>query len=257
MRIIEIKCKTALSNSSLPGLDYSLNPYRGCQHNCIYCYVPNVLRIQRNEWGTFVDIRKNIPSVLSKELKNKKPGVVGISTITDPYQPIEKQYRLTRYCLEQLLRHDFPVCIQTKSSLILRDIDIIPCFSKAEVMITIATLNDDERRLLEPNSSPVKDRLDALKKYSEIGVKTSVFFGPIYPTIKKEDLPEIIDTFVENGVNEIMLDKFNLKPGILNPLEKLFPDHKNLLKDHSYFRQIFDETQKICKQKNLKAVSAF
>ena len=257
MRIKEIKCKTALSKSSLPGLDYSLNPYRGCQHNCIYCYVPNVLRIQRSEWGNFVEARKNIPAVLSKELKNKKPGVVGISTVTDPYQPVEKQYRLTRYCLEKLLRHDFPVCIQTKSSLIQRDIDIIPRFSKAEVMITIATLNEKERQVLEPNSSPIKERLNVLKKYSDVGVKTSVFFGPIYPTIKKEDLPEIIDTFIENGVNEIMLDKFNLKPGILDSLEKIFPDHKNLLKNYSYYKQIFDETQKICKQKNVKAISAF
>lgn len=257
MKVREIKCKTALSNSFLPGLDYSLNPYRGCQHNCTYCYVPNVLRIQRSEWGSFVDVRKNMPTVLSKELKNKKPGVVGISTVTDPYQPLEKQYRLTRYCLEQLLKHDFPVCIQTKSSLIQRDIDIIPSFSKVEVMISIATLNDDERRLLEPNSSPIEERLNVLKKYSEIGVKTNVFFGPICPTIKKEDLPEIIDMFVESGVNEIMLDKFNLKPGILNNLEKTFPNHKSLLIDNSYFKQIFDETQKICKQKNISVTSAF
>ena len=257
MRIREIKCKTALSNSSLPGLDYSLNPYRGCQHKCIYCYVPNFLRIQRKEWGDFIDVKKNIPTVLSKELKNRKPGAVGISTVTDPYQPVEKKYHLTRYCLEQLLRYDFPVCIQTKSSLIQRDIDIIPKFSKAEIMITISTLNDKERHILEPNSSPIKKRLDALKKYSETGVKTSVFFGPIYPTIKKEDLQEIIDTFVENGANEIMLDKFNLKPGILEPLEKIFPEHRNLLKDPSYFKQIFDETQKICRQKNVKAISAF
>jgi len=134
MRIREVKCKTALSKSNLPGLDYSLNPYRGCQHSCAYCYVPNVLRIKRNEWGSFVDVKTNIPNVLSKELRIKKPGVVGISTITDPYQPAENNYKLTRYCLEQLLRHDFPVCIQTKSDLVARDIDLISKFSKAEVM---------------------------------------------------------------------------------------------------------------------------
>ena len=94
MKIREVKCKSALSSSSLPGLDYSLNPYRGCQHNCAYCYVPNVLRIQRKEWGSFVEVKTNIPVVLSKELKKKKPGVVGLSTVTDPYQPIEKKYHL-------------------------------------------------------------------------------------------------------------------------------------------------------------------
>ena len=85
MKIRQIDCKTALSPSRLPGLDYSLNPYRGCEHNCAYCYVPNVLRISRENWGEFVDIKVNIPLILSKELKRKKPGVVAISTVTDPY----------------------------------------------------------------------------------------------------------------------------------------------------------------------------
>ena len=90
MKITEVECKTALSKSNLPGLDYSLNPYRGCQHSCAYCYVPNVLRIKRNNWGKFVDVKTNIPNVLSNELRKKKPGVVAISTVTDPYQAVEK-----------------------------------------------------------------------------------------------------------------------------------------------------------------------
>ena len=125
MKVTEITCKTALNPSSLPGLVYSLNPYRGCQHKCAYCYVPNVLRIKRCKWGEFVNVKTNIPVVLSKELRNKKQGVVAISTVTDPYQPIEKKYLLTRFCLEQLLRADFPISIQTKSDLVTRDINII------------------------------------------------------------------------------------------------------------------------------------
>ena len=97
MEIKKINCKSALSASRLPGLSYSLNPYRGCQHNCAYCYVPNVLRIKRDLWGDFIDVKTNIPIILSKELKKKKPGVVGLSTVTDPYQPIESKYKLTRY----------------------------------------------------------------------------------------------------------------------------------------------------------------
>jgi len=130
MKIRQIDCKTALSPSRLPGLDYSLNPYRGCEHNCAYCYVPNV----------------------------------------DPYQPVEEKYELTRYCLEQLLMHDFPICIQTKSNLIVRDIDIISKFSDAEVMVSIATLNDVERKLLEPNSSSIDERLDVIRKCSGEGI---------------------------------------------------------------------------------------
>jgi DNA repair photolyase len=257
MKIKEITCKTALSPSSLPGLDYSLNPYKGCQHACAYCYVPNVMRFNRSEWGHFVDVKTNIPVILSKELKKKKLGVVGISTVTDPYQPVEKKYRLTRYCLEQLLKYDFPICIQTKSELIARDRDIITKFTDVEVMVSIATLNEKERRLLEPNSSSIIKRLEVLRLFSDSGVKANVFFGPIYPTIKVEDLSGIIDTFIQNGVTEVMLDKFNIKPGIWDILESAFPNHKHLVKDDSYFKQIFDETQRICKQKKVKAVSAF
>jgi len=171
MKITEIKCKSALSKSRLPGLDYSLNPYKGCSHNCAYCYVPNVMRITRKEWGTFVEVKTNIPNILSKEIRKKEKGVVGISTVTDPYQEVEKKYKLTRFCLEQLLIHDFPVCIQTKSDIVTRDIDIIKKFSNAEVMFSIGTINDSERKILEPNSPSIKSRLEAMKEISENGRK--------------------------------------------------------------------------------------
>ncbi len=245
MKINEIKCKTALSRSNLPGLDYSLNPYRGCQHNCCYCYVPNVLRLNRENWGNFVDVKTNIPVVLSKELKKKRKGIVAISTVTDPYQPIEKKYKLTRFCLEQLLIHNFPVHIQTKSDLVARDIDLILKFKDIEVMFSIGTLIDSERKILEPFSSSIQKRLNAMKKISKTGIKTSVFFGPIYPTIKKDDLPGIIDTFFEFGAKEIMVDKFNLKPGILQILEEKIPRNIGILKNTSYFKDIYSEIDQI------------
>ena len=257
MKINEVKCKSALSKSNLPGLDYSLNPYRGCQHSCAYCYVPNVLRIKRNDWGNFVDVRTNIPSVLSKELRTKKFGVVAISTVTDPYQPIENKYKLTRYCLEQLLVHDFLVCIQTKSDLVTRDIDVISKFSKTEVMFSIGTLNDNERKILEPFSSPIQNRLDALKKISSEGIETSVFFGPIYPTVKISDISTIVDTFVQFGAKEIMVDKLNLKPGIKDKVVEVFPPYKELIENTNYHQKLFDEIKRISKEKKVKAVSAF
>jgi len=257
MKINIIKCKTALSKSNLPGLEYSLNPYRGCQHNCCYCYVPNVLRIERKNWGSFVDVKKNIPIVLSNELKNKKQGIVGISTVTDPYQPIEAKYNLTKYCLEQLIIHDFPVNIQTKSDLVTRDINIISKFNDIEVMFSIGTINDSERKILEPFSSPIQKRLEAMKKISDTGIKTSVFFGPIYPTIKKEDLTNILDTFVEFGAKEIMVDKFNLKPGILDALEKKIPENINKIKNTYFFKEIYKEINRICSKEKINDVSAF
>jgi len=257
MKISEIKCKTALSQSQLPGLDYSLNPYMGCQHNCCYCYVPNVLRIERQEWGSFVKIKTNIPNILSKELKNKKPGVVGISTVTDPYQPVEKKYKLTRYCLEQFLIHEFPVHIQTKSDLVTRDIDIISKIKNVEVMFSIGTINDSERKILEPNSAPIQNRLKAMREISERGIKTSVFFGPVYPSIKKENLFDIINTFLEYEVKEIMVDKFNLKPGILQILKEKIPGDINSVSDTFYFKEMYKEIDHICSKKNIKTVLAF
>lgn len=257
MKIKEIKCKTALSPSRLPGLDYSLNPYKGCQHNCCYCYVPNVLKIPRNTWGDFVDVKTNIPVILANELKKKKPGVVALSTVTDPYQPIEKKYKLTRYCLEQLLIHDFPVHIQTKSELIMRDVDLLSKIKELEVMFSIGTINDLERKILEPNSSSIQNRLQAMKKLSELGIKTSVFFGPVYPTIKKENLSFIINTFIEFGAKEIMVDKFNLKPGVLQVLKEKIPDNIMVIENISYFREIYSEINNICSNKNIKVVLAF
>ena len=257
MQINEIKCKTALSKSKLPGLDYSLNPYRGCQHNCYYCYVPNILRIPRSDWGGFVNVKTNIPVVLAKELRTKKPGIVGISTVTDPYQQVEAKYRLTRYCLEQLLYRDFPVHIQTKSDIVTRDVDLISKFKEIEVMFSIATLNESERKVLEPHSSPIQKRLDAMKIFSDSGVKTSVFFGPIYPTIKKQDLPDIIKTFADYGAKEIMVDKFNLKPGILQVLEEKIPKGIDIIQDSSFFKEMYGEIKQICSKENVKASSAF
>jgi DNA repair photolyase len=200
------------------------------------------------------------------ELRRKKRGTIGISTVTDPYQPIEEKYKLTRYCLKQLLDHDFPIHIQTKSSFVIRDIDIISKFSKAEVMISIATLNDKERKLLEPNSSSIKNRLDNLRSYSETGVKTSVFFGPLFPTIKIEDLNEILDIFIDCGVSEIMIDCFHLRKGIWKNIKTLLSMNPEIL--NIFFRELFTNKlnyynnikinlKEFSKEKKIKIIEAF
>jgi len=265
MQIKLVKCKTALSASKLPGLDYSLNPYKGCQHKCTYCYVPNILRVKRENWGEFVEIKSNIPNILAEELKRKKPGVVALSTVTDPYQPIEKKYKLSRYCLEQLLKSDFPVSIQTKSDLILRDIDLIQKLSDVEVIFSIGTLKEGQRKILEPNASKIQNRLQALKNISDLGIKTMVFFGPIYPTIKKENVIDIISTFQDFGAERIMIDRFNLKQGIKENLKQKISENnsltstfnKRIFQDSSYYNEIREEIMKVGKQKKIPIFDAF
>ena len=264
MELKKITCKTALSNSSLPGLRYSLNPYRGCSHKCAYCYVPNVLRVERERWGEFVEIRENMPLVLSKELRRKKPGVVGISTVTDPYQPAEKKYKITRYCLEQLLLHDFPICIQTKSKLVIRDKDLISRFSNVELMVSIATMDDSERKLLEPCSSSIKERFEILEKFSDVKVKKSVFLGPIYPTVTADDISEMVSVLSMFNVSEIMIDKFHLKPGVLESVKKSLFKKKQLLnsfinnlKDKTCFERQREQLLKEGKKENIRVTDAF
>jgi DNA repair photolyase len=265
MKIRYIKCKSALSNSKLPGLHYSLNPYVGCQNNCAYCYAPFVLKINREKWGDNLGVKLNIPNVLSKELKKKENGTIGISTVTDPYQYIEKKYKLTRFCLEQIKNYDFPIHIQTKSSIVNRDIDLISEISNVELMVSIATLNDEERRILEPHSSSIKERIEILSNFSQIGVKTSVFLGPIYPTIRKDDLIKTLDVFIDYNVREIMLDGLNLKKGVWRNIESNLNSHSVLKKrlskekfvDKYLISEIYDIIKNHTKNNNIIISKAF
>jgi DNA repair photolyase len=234
-------------------------------HNCAYCYAPCVLRVSRQDWGNVVSVKKNIPLVLSKELKTKKHGVVGISTVTDPYQPVEKIYQCSRLCLEQLLRYDFPAHVQTKSALVTRDLDLLSRFSDAQVMFSIGTLHEDERKILEPGSSPIQARLAALKQCSEAGVRTAVFFGPMYPTITLGELSSFLDTIKDAGAQELWVDMLRLRPGIWENIQKILHNNQDLLqvftsyvrkekKDYGVMR---DELLKRANERNLKLIDAF
>ncbi len=260
--VVETECKSALSPSLLPGYDYALNPYRGCQHACIYCYAPAVLR-ERREWGSFVEIKSNIPLVLSKETMTKRKGVIGISTVTDAYQPIEEECGVTRRCLEVLLKHDFPVCIQTKSPLVLRDIDIICRFSDREVGFTITTLDESARGVFEPNSAPVMDRIKALERLSGEGIDTWVFIGPILPGITEKNLDTLVSRIVSAGTKTILVDKFRAKPGLRSKMERAYriayPEHLEEFNnaDDSYYRRVVEQMSALAKASGVKCLPCF
>lgn len=221
----EITCKTAMSKSSLPGLDYSLNPYTGCEHACNYCYAPSTLHYSGTEpWGSFVQAKMNIPVILEKEARKYKPGIVGISTVTDPYQPLEKKLRLTRSCLEVLLAKDYPVCIQTKSSLVQRDIDLLTQFSRKEVGFTITTLDDRISALIEPGASPASDRLEAMGALSGKGIVTWAFVGPIIPgVITADNVAGLIERIKAAGASRILIDRLRLKAGMQATIQPSLP----------------------------------
>ena len=224
-RARRVRARSALTPSGLEGFDWALNPYHGCAHQCAYCYAPSVLGEDRARWGRTVEVRQNMPTVLSRELKRKERGVVGISSVTDPYQPAERRYQITRYCLERLSRHDWPVCILTKSDLVVRDIDILETLSQVEVGFTITSLDEHQRRLLEPGAPPVARRLAAMSMMSESGIPTYAFIGPIYPTSTVNELRGLVRRVHEAGASYVLVDRLNLKRGVwLSLLKALGPD---------------------------------
>lgn len=247
-----VNCKNALSDSKLES-DYSLNPYRGCSHGCEYCYSPYVTREERT-WGDFVDVKRNIPKVLSEELKRKEKGAVRLSSVTDPYQEAEKEYKLTRRCLKQLSRHDFSAIIQTKSDLVKRDIDIISDMT-VDVGFTITSLDDDFREKFEPDAPPVSDRLSAIKTLRDEGIGVWVFIGPLFPhkNDRSEDLNRLKETLTSLDVDEIYLDKLNMRDGLWSKMKVLLEDemiekYEDIyFEDGDYFekrKEVYDEIGK-------------
>ena len=257
--IKEITIKTALSPSKLPGLDYALNPYRGCEHACVYCYAPSVIHWDKGKWGELVEVKVNLPRILSKELRVKKKGVVGLGTVTDPYQPAEKKYEITRRCLELLLMHDFPVCIQTKSSLVLRDMDLLKKFSNIEVGVTLTALDESVREKLEPGASSVDERLRALEELSKNGINTWVFFGPVMPYIT--DVKALVDAIAKVKPKYVLVDKLRLKEGVWERVrgfiawfkpELLVGYERIFLKGEDYYSEVFERVLRRCEEKELR-----
>jgi len=215
LKYVEIYVKTALSKSGLESTDYALNPYKGCEHRCVYCYSPYVIHMPLEEWNGVVYVKRNLPTVLDKELKKKK-GFITIGTVTDAYQPAEKKYEITRKSLEVLRRHRRDISILTKSSLILRDIDIIERIPHAEIGVTITTLQEEWRRKIEPNASSIDERLRILEEFRDKAI-TYAFIGPIFPDILMDDLPELLNLLKEFGVSYVIFDRFRYKEGMILP----------------------------------------
>ncbi len=226
------------------------------------CYAPAVLR-ERREWGSFVDVKINMPLVLARELRKKKRGVVGISTVTDAYQPIERKYELTRRCLEQLLKKDFPVCIQTKSALVLRDLDLIERFSQKEVGFTITTVADEDRKKYEPYSSPTEERLAALAELAARGIKTWAFIGPIMPFITGKNLACLIEELSKAKVGYILVDKLRMKPGLWEKIKKFYSaQYPDLASKYSgineeYFEGVKNNIIDLCRKRRIKCKGAW
>lgn len=267
MNIREISVKTILSKSKLPESTYSINPYVGCLHGCIYCYARFIGRFtgHKEKWGEYLDIKINGASVLEKDLRRTKlkdKDVVLLSSVTDAYQPIERKYKLTRSILRVLLNHQAPISILTKSDLILRDLDLLTKFDKCEVGVTIITLNENASKLFETRASSSHKRLHALKVLHESGIRTYAFFGPILPYFT--DLKELFAS-VYGIADTVMAESLNIKCGnwkdIQKSLQENFPfvlkEFSAKVRDEAYWEEIGQELIRLSRKFDIPLIGYY
>jgi DNA repair photolyase len=206
MKMSERNVRSILSRTNIPGADYCLNPYIGCAHGCRYCYATFMTKYSGHTepWGSFVEAKVNAVQLLRKELRRRREGEVILSSVTDPYQPVERTYGLTRGCLELLAASNLAVSILTKSHLVERDLDILGRMVNVEVGLTITTDREDIRRIFEPGASPIQARLRALQSLHTRKVPTYVFVGPMLPMD-----PDRLAARISPFADRVLMDRMN------------------------------------------------
>ena len=210
VRYEEVACKSVLNRVKGMGFKWSINPYKGCVHGCHYCYARRYhafidLNASEDFTGVIL-VRANAPEVLRRELARRswKREAVALGTATDPYQPIEGRYRITRGILEALRDYRTPVSIVTKGTMIVRDIDVLVDLAGragASVCMSISTLDRDTWRRLEPGTAPPWQRLRAVQRLSDAGIEAGVLIAPIVPGITdtSDHLRELVKSAADHG----------------------------------------------------------
>ncbi|WP_109301743.1 PA0069 family radical SAM protein [Aquimarina sp. AU474] len=234
--------KTIVNKVTSPdvGMLYSLNPYQGCEHGCVYCYARN----SHEYWGygagldfeSKILVKKNAPELLEQKLKSKnwKAYPISLSGNTDCYQPIEKKLKITRKLLEIFLKYKHPVGIITKNALIQRDIDILTELAKDNliaVFLSITTLQEKTRSILEPRTASIKKRLETLEKLNAAGIPTNVMIAPIIPSINSHEILPLSKEIAARGAKNFGYTIVRLNGAIGQIFEKwleqTLPDRKD------------------------------
>jgi DNA repair photolyase len=219
-----INCKTLLHRINVKFLPFkwTINPYRGCEHSCVYCYgrySHEYLGLNSNkDFEQIIKVKKNAGDILDAEFSRPwwRKSLVNIGSVTDPYQPAENTFGITRDILKIFLKHENPFIIGTKSNLILRDVDILEKIAQQtflNVIITITTTDEELRKKIEPNSPTTNERLEAISKLSGAGVPVGVLFVPILPylTDNEEAINDVMSAIANAGANFVIPSVLNLK----------------------------------------------
>lgn len=259
LKIREIVARGYVNPSKLPGYDYVINPYVGCPHRCMYCYAEFMKRFSNHDepWGTFTDVKIRSTSVKPVDLRGKN---VFLSSVTDCYNPLEEKYRLTRRLLEQLRLCGAKITILTKSSLVLRDLDIFKTLPEVTVGVSANTADDSLRRETEPGACSALERLYVLKTLRENGIKNWMHVAPVFPHLSDwkallEAAAEFTDSFsFENlklrgaALPRVMLFITQKHPQLKPMYEQIYQQN-----DLSYWSSLRKEILAFCNQRKLAA----
>ncbi|MCF7803541.1 MAG: PA0069 family radical SAM protein [Candidatus Marinimicrobia bacterium] len=221
------------------GFDASINPYRGCEHGCAYCYARPTHEYLGFSAGldfeTRIMVKENAPELLRNELASKSytPQVLAMSGVTDPYQPIERHIELTRRCLQVLAKCRNPVALITKNHLITRDVDVLlelASYQAAKVHLSISTLDNSLRSFLEPRTSHTDKRLEAIRTLNDSGIPVGVLVAPVIPGLTDHEIPQILQEAASAGAKFagyiVLRLPFNLKKQFEEWLETNIPNRK-------------------------------
>jgi DNA repair photolyase len=229
----------AFNDSPDVGFDASINPYRGCEHGCIYCYARpfhEYLGFSAGlDFETKILVKEDAPELLRKELSSKKwkPQTLALSGVTDPYQPVERKLEVTRRCLEVLAEFRNPVGIITKNELVTRDIDHLSVLAEHDavaVNLSITTLDPEVARRMEPRASHPRERLKAVERLAAAGIPVGVMVAPVVPAITDHEMPKILEAVANAGASwagYVVLRLPGAVTGLFEEwLERHFPDRK-------------------------------
>ncbi|HUG40510.1 MAG TPA: PA0069 family radical SAM protein [Longimicrobiales bacterium] len=221
------------------GFEYSINPYRGCEHGCIYCYARPTHEYLGFSAGLDFEskilVKRDAPALLRKALLSPRwrPQTIAMSGVTDPYQPVERRLRITRGCLEVLAEFRNPVAIVTKNHLVTRDVDLLSYLAghgAAMVNVSVTSLRPEVQRLMEPRTSTPARRLDAIRELTDAGVPVRAMIAPVVPGLTDEEVPAIVQAVADAGAVGaayiIMRLPHAVKDLFADWLEAHFPDRK-------------------------------
>ena len=258
----EIQVKDYLTKSNLPASDYVINPYIGCTHGCKYCYASFMKRFtgHKEEWGTFIDIKRCDKKINTKKLENK---TVFLSSVTDCYNKFEEKYKITRRILKELINVNCNLNISTKSKLILRDIDLLKQMKNLTVSMSINTLDENFKNDMD-NASSIKERLSTLRTIHENGIYTVLFMSPMFPYITNfKEIIEISKVYIDEYWFENLNLRGDYKTKILLYIQEKYPKLINEYNDiyikgnKKYWNDLSKEIKDYCEINNVKYINYF